>query len=150
MHIWVDADACPAAIKDILYRAAERVRVPMMLVANKLLRVPVSSYIRPIVVPSGIDAADHRIVRELAHGDLVITGDIPLACDVLAKGGHALDPRGELYTAENIEARLALRNHHAALREAGEDTERPAALDNVDRKRFADQLDRFLAKKKSS
>ena len=145
MHIWVDADACPAVIKDILYRAAERRNIQMTLVANKLLRVPPSPYIRALQVPRGIDVADSRIVREVAPGDLVITADIPLAADVIAKGGHALNPRGERYTPENIQERLALRNFLDVLRGTGERTGGPAALDNTDRKRFADQLDRFLA-----
>src|SRR5207248_9249586 len=148
MHIWVDADACPAVIKDILYRAAERTKVPMTLVANKLLRTPPSPYIRALQVPRGIDVADSHIVRELAAGDLVITADIPLAADVIAKGGHALNPRGQFYSAENIEERLALRNYLDELRGTGERTGGPAALDNTDRKRFADQLDRFVAQRK--
>ena len=148
MHIWVDADACPAVIKDILYRAAERSKLPMMLVATKFLRAPPSPYIRALQVPPGIDVADSHIVRELAPGDLVITADIPLASDVIAKGGHALNPRGEFYSTENIEERLALRNFLDELRGAGERTGGPAALDSTDRKRFADQLDRFLARLK--
>src|ERR1044072_7585409 len=95
MHIWVDADACPAVIKDILFRAAERLKIPLTLVANKLLRTPPSQFISALQVDRGIDAADSRIVRELAAGDLVITADIPLASDVIPKGGHALNPRGE-------------------------------------------------------
>ena len=146
MRIWVDADACPAAIKDILYRAAERRKIPMTLVANKLLRTPASPYIRALQVPRGIDVADSHIVRGLEAGDLVITADIPLAADVIAKGGRALNPRGELYSPENIQERLALRNFLDGLRGAGERTGGPAALDNTDRKRFADQLDRLLAK----
>jgi len=146
MRIWVDADACPAVIKDILYRAAERLKIPLTLVANKLLRTPPSPYIRALQVPRGIDVADSHIVRELAAGDLVVTADIPLAADVIAKGAHALNPRGEFYSPENIEERLALRNYLDELRGTGERTGGPAALDNTDRKRFADQLDRFLAK----
>ena len=146
MRIWVDADACPAVIKDILYRAAERKKIALTLVANKLLRTPASPYIRALQVPRGIDVADSHIVRELAPGDLVVTADIPLAADVIAKGAHALNPRGEFYTPENIHERLALRNYLEELRGAGERTGGPAALDNTDRKRFADQLDRFLAK----
>ena len=147
MRIWVDADACPAVIKDILYRAAERTRVATTLVANKLLRTPPSPYIRALQVPRGIDVADSHIVRELEAGDLVITADIPLAADVIAKGGHALNPRGEFYSPENIQERLALRNFLDELRGQGERTGGPAAPDNTDRKRFADQLDRFLAEK---
>jgi uncharacterized protein len=148
MHIWVDGDACPAVIKDILYRAAERAKVPMTLVANKLLRTPRSPYIRALQVPRGIDVADSHIVRELAPGDLVITADIPLASDVIGRGAHALNPRGEFYSAENIQERLALRNYLDELRGMGERTGGPAALDNTDRKRFADQLDRFLTRQK--
>ena len=146
MHIWVDADACPAVIKDILYRAAERTKIPLTLVANKLLRTPASPFIRALQVPHGIDVADSHIVRSLAPGDLVVTADIPLAADVIAKGAHALNPRGEFYSTENIQERLALRNYLDELRGSGERTGGPAALDNTDRKRFADQLDRFLAK----
>jgi uncharacterized protein YaiI (UPF0178 family) len=146
MHIWVDADACPAVIKDILYRAAERAKIAMTLVANQPLRTPPSQFIRAIQVERGIDVADSRIVRELEAGDLVITADIPLASDVIAKGGHALNPRGEFYSPENIAERLALRNYLDELRGSGERTGGPAALDNTDRKRFADQLDRFLGK----
>jgi uncharacterized protein len=146
MHIWVDADACPAVIKDILYRAAERRKIALTLVANKTLRTPASPYIRALQVPQGIDVADSHIVRNLAPGDLVITADIPLASDVIAKGAHALNPRGEFYSPENIQERLALRNYLDELRGQGERTGGPAALDNTDRKRFADQLDRFLQK----
>jgi uncharacterized protein len=146
VNIWVDADACPAVIKDILYRAAERLKIPMTLVANKPLHTPPSQYIKALQVPRGIDVADSHIVRELAPGDLVITADIPLAADVIAKGAIALNPRGELYSAENIQERLALRNYLDELRGTGERTGGPAALDNTDRKRFADQLDRLLSK----
>ncbi len=148
MRIWVDADACPAVIKDILYRAAERAKIQMALVASKFLRTPPSPYIRCLQVPRGIDVADGHIVRELEPSDLVITADIPLAADVIAKGGHALNPRGEFYSTENIQERLALRNYLDELRGMGERTGGPAALDTTDRKRFADQLDRFIAKQK--
>jgi uncharacterized protein YaiI (UPF0178 family) len=146
MQIWVDADACPAVIKDILYRAAERAKIRMTLVANKFLRTPPSPWIRALQVPRGFDVADSHIVRELAAGDLVITADIPLAADVIAKGGHALNPRGEFYTPDSIEERLALRNYLDELRGSGVQTGGPAALDQTDRKRFADQLDRFIAR----
>jgi hypothetical protein len=146
VHIWVDADACPAVIKDILFRAAERTQRPMTLVANQMLRTPPSRFIRAIQVPRGIDVADSHIVKELKAGDLVITADIPLAADVIAKGGHALNPRGEFYTTETIQERLALRNYLDELRGTGVRTGGPEALGNVERKRFADQLDRFLAK----
>ena len=146
MHIWVDADACPAVIKDILYRAAERLKIQITLVANKPLRTPPSLYVKALQVPRGIDVADSHIVKELAPGDLVITADIPLASDVIAKGGIALNPRGELYSPENIQERLALRNYLDELRGTGERTGGPAALDNTDRKRFADQLDKLLSR----
>jgi uncharacterized protein YaiI (UPF0178 family) len=146
MRIWVDADACPAVIKDILYRAAERLKIEMTLVANKALRTPPSPYIKALQVPRGIDVADSHIVKELAPGDLVITADIPLASDVIAKGARALNPRGELYSPENIQERLALRNYLDELRSTGERTGGPAALDNTDRKRFADQLDKLLSR----
>ena len=148
MRIWVDADACPAVIKDILYRAAERLKIPLTLVANKPLRTPPSPYIRALQVPRGIDVADSHIVRELKPGDLVVTADIPLAADVIAKGGHALNPRGELYTPDNIRERLQARDFLEKLRETGVQTGGPAPFDNTDRKRFADQLDKFLAKVK--
>ena len=146
MHIWVDADACPAVIKDILYRAAERTQRGMTLVANKMLRTPPSKFIRALQVPRGIDVADSHIVKGLKAGDLVITADIPLAADVIAKGGHALNPRGEFYTTETIQERLALRNYLDELRGTGVRTGGPEVLWSADRKRFADQLDRFLAK----
>jgi uncharacterized protein YaiI (UPF0178 family) len=149
MHIWVDADACPTAIKEILYRAAERGEIPLTLVANKLLAVPRSSWIRALQVSRGFDVADNEIARRLEKGDLVITADIPLAADVIARGGHAINPRGELYSVENIRERLAARDFMEKLRETGVQTGGPAPLDNTDRKRFADQLDKFLAKKKT-
>lgn len=146
MHIWVDADACPAVVKDILYRAAERLKIRMTLVANQFLRPPPSPWIRALQVPRGFDVADSHIVRELQPGDLVITADIPLAADVIAKGAHALNPRGEFYTPDTIQERLALRNYLDELRGSGVQTGGPPALDHADRKRFADQLDRFLAR----
>ena len=149
MRIWVDADACPAVIKDILYRAAGRTGILTTLVANKYLKLPHSPHLRAVQVAQGIDVADSHIVKELQAGDLVVTADIPLASDVIAKGGHALNPRGEFYTPDSIQERLALRNHLDQLRGAGERTGGPAALDNTDRKRFADQLDRFLAKRRA-
>jgi hypothetical protein len=148
MHIWVDADACPQVIKEILFRAAERSEIPLTLVANKLLAVPRSSWIRALQVSRGFDVADNEIAKRLEKGDLVITADIPLAADVIGRGGHALNPRGELYTAENIRERLATRDFMEKLRETGVQTGGPAALDNTDRKRFADQLDKFLARRK--
>ncbi len=147
MHIWVDADACPGVIKDILFRAAERKRIPMTLVANKLLRTPPSPYITAVQVPAGFDVADNRIVHEVCAGDLVITADIPLASAVIEKGGHALNPRGEFYSPENIRERLALRDFLEELRGSGVQTGGPNALSHNDRQNFANQLDRFLAKR---
>ena len=144
MQIWVDADACPKPIKEILYRAAERVRAPLTLVANKRLQPPPSKYIKAMVVPAGFDGADNRIVQQLQPGDLVITADIPLAAQVIAKGGHALNPRGELYTEETIRERLSMRNFMSELRETGVETGGPPALNPSDRQAFANQLDRLL------
>jgi len=146
MHIWVDADACPAVIKEILYRVAERRQTKMTFVANKPLRTRPSRFIRTIHVARGFDVADNEIARGLEPGDLVITADIPLAADVIARGGHALNPRGELYTPDNIRERLGMRDFLAKLRETGVQTEGESRLDQTDRKRFADQLDRFLAR----
>jgi len=150
MHIWVDADACPGAIKDILYRAAERRKIGMTLVANTLLKTPPSKFVRAIQVPRGFDVADGEIGKRLAPGDLVITADIPLAAQVVERGAHALNPRGEFYTPDNIQERLAQRDFLEALRAGGERTGGPAPLDAADRKRFADQLDRFLARQARS
>jgi hypothetical protein len=147
MHIWVDADACPAVIKDILYRAAERSGIALTLVANKPLRAPPSKYVRTIQVARGFDVADEEIGRRLAPGDLVITADIPLAAEVIGRGGHALNPRGEFYTPDNIRERLALRDFLEEQRSIGVATAGPAPLAAADRKRFADQLDRFLARR---
>ncbi len=144
MHIWVDADACPGVIKDILFRAAERVRVPLTLVANKLLRVPPSPYIQALQVPGGFDVADAEIARRCEAGDLVITADIPLATQVIDKGGHALNPRGEFYSNENIREALDLRNFMDGLRSSGVQTGGPPPLSHADRQAFANQLDRFL------
>ncbi len=145
MHIWVDADACPVVIKDILFRAAERMRVPLTLVANRLLRVPPSPYIRARQVPMGFDVADRHIMDEVAEGDLVITADIPLAAALIEQGAFVLSPRGECYSAENIRERLGLRDFMEGLRGAGADIGGPAALSQADRQAFARQLDRFLA-----
>ncbi|MFT5134662.1 MAG: hypothetical protein ACI9SC_003143 [Gammaproteobacteria bacterium] len=146
MKIWVDADACPVVIKDILYKAAERTAVKMTLVANQPLRIPRSVYISFVQVSPGFDVADNEIVRRLDAGDLVITADIPLAAEVIEKGGHALNPRGELYTVNNIKARLSMRDFMDTLRSSGVDTGGPPALNKSDRKSFADQLDKFLTK----
>lgn len=147
MQIWVDADACPSVIKDILFRAAERERVQITLVANQPLRVPASPYIRSVQVPAGFDVADKRIVELLAPADLVITADIPLAAAAIDKGAHALNPRGELYTKDNIRERLSMRNFMDELRGSGVATGGPAALNQRDRQAFANSLDSFLAKR---
>lgn len=146
MQIWVDADACPNVIKQILFRAAQRAQVSLTLVANQLLRTPPSRYIKAIQVPAGFDVADGKIVQQLQPGDLVVTADIPLAALVIEKGGHALNPRGEFYTTDNIKERLTLRNFMDELRNTGVNTGGPAVLGLSDRQAFANQLDRFLAK----
>lgn len=148
MKIWVDADACPVVIKEMLYRAANRTKIMTTLVANKTLRVPNSPYIRSLEVPKGFDVADNRIVQELTAGDLVITADIPLAAQVIEKHAHALNPRGEFYSTANIAERLAMRNFMEELRASGVETSGPAALNLSDRQQFAAELDRFLARAK--
>lgn len=150
MKIWVDADACPVVIREILFRAAARTGVMLTLVANQPIRVPGSANIRMIQVASGYDIADNEIVKRLAPGDLVITSDIPLAAEAIAKGGIALSPRGELYTRENIGARLNMRDFLESMRASGVDTGGPPALGQGDRKRFADRLDRYLSKGSAS
>lgn len=146
MQIWVDADACPGVIKDILFRAAERARVQVTLVANQSMRIPVSPHVRLVQVPAGMDVADKRIIELLAPGDLVITADIPLAAAAIDKGAHALNPRGELYTKDNIRERLSMRNFMDELRGSGVATGGPAVLSQRDRQAFANSLDSFLAK----
>lgn len=146
LQIWVDADACPVVIKEILFRAAERTKIMTILIANKLLKVPPSPYIRAMQVPAGFDVADNKIVQELHAGDLVITADIPLAAQVIAKGGHALNPRGEFYSVANINERLAMRNFMEELRGSGVDISGPSAFSQSDRQAFAAELDRFLAR----
>jgi uncharacterized protein YaiI (UPF0178 family) len=145
MNIWVDADACPAAVKEILYRAAERARVPLTLIANQPLRTPPSPFIRAVQVPRGFDVADHEIARRMTAGDLVVTADIPLAAQVIERGGYALDPRGELHSADTIHERLTMRNFMDELRASGVQTGGPPPLAQADRQRFANQLDRLLA-----
>jgi len=146
MQIWVDADACPAVIKDILYRVAERTQIQVTLVANQLLRVPGSKFIRSVQVPSGADVADAEIVERLSPGDLVVTGDIPLAAQVLEKGGYALNPRGDFYTKDTIAQQLTMRAFMEELRSGGVDTGGPAAFSQSDRQQFANALDRHLAR----
>jgi uncharacterized protein YaiI (UPF0178 family) len=147
MRIWVDADACPGAIKDILFRAAERVKVELILVANRPVRTPPSPYLRSIRVPAGFDVADRRIAELMQPGDLVVTADVPLAAAVVSQGGLALDPRGELYTEENIGDRLATRDLMDELRAGGMVTGGPRAFGKGDRQAFANQLDRLLARR---
>lgn len=146
MRIYIDADSCPVVIKEILYRAAGRVRVPLVLVANQYLAIPESEYISCIEVPAGPDIADDRIADMVEPNDLVITADLPLADRVVRKGGFALNPRGDLYTAENIKDRLATRDLMDVLRNSGMDTGGPSAFNMKDRQYFANQLDRFLVK----
>ena len=146
MHIWVDGDACPGVIKEILFRAAERAKIPLTLVANKLLRVPPSPYITALQVPGGFDVADNEIAQRCEPGDLVITADIPLAAQVVEKGGHALNPRGEFYSMENIREALNLRDFMDGLRSSGVQTGGPPAFSQADRQAFGNQLDRFLRK----
>ena len=146
MKIWVDADACPVVIKEILFRAAERAAVQVTLVANQPVQIPASRYISFFQVAQGFDVADNEIVQRLKTGDLVITGDIPLAADVIEKGGHALNPRGELYSADNIKARLSMRDFMETMRASGVNTGGPPALNKSDRQAFANQLDKYLTK----
>ena len=146
MRIWVDADACPKAIKEILFRAAERVQVRLTLVANRMLRTPRSPYLDAIQVPAGFDEADYRIVQLMKPGDLVVTADIPLAAEVIKNGGHALDPRGDLLTDENIQERLATRDLMDQLRSTGLEGGGPAPLSKGDRQDFANRLDQLLTR----
>ena len=145
MKIWVDADACPVVIKDILFRAAERKGIQLTLVANQQVSIPHSKYINFIQVAQGFDVADNEIVNRLDAGDLVITSDIPLAADILEKGGLALNPRGEMYSANSIQAQLTMRDFMETMRSSGVNTSGgPAPLNKADRKSFADQLDKWL------
>jgi hypothetical protein len=146
MKIWVDADACPAVIKEILFRAAERCQISTTLVANHSLRIPPSRFIRFVQVTQGFDVADNVIVQRLQPGDLVVTGDIPLAAEAIEQGATALSPRGELYTTSNIRARLNMRDFMEGLRSSGVDTGGPASLNQADRQAFANELDRLLTR----
>lgn len=148
MKIWVDADACPKVIKEILFRAAERVQVELLLVANQTIPTPPSSLIRSIRVAAGFDIADNYIVQNCQPGDLVITADIPLAAEVIDKNASALNPRGEFYSPENIRQRLNMRDFMDTLRSSGIDTGGPSAFGQTERQAFANQLDRFLAQHK--
>lgn len=147
MHIWVDADACPGVIKEILYRAALRIGIPLTLVANQPLQTPPSPLIRPVQVGQGVDVADNHIAKHLKPGDLVITGDIPLAAQVIARGGEAINPRGERYTPDNIRERLAVRDFLEELRSTGVNTGGPPPLGLTERQAFANALDRLLAER---
>ncbi len=144
MQIWVDADACPNVIKEILFRAADRRKITVTLVANQLIRTPPSPYIKALQVPGGFDIADNKIIELARPGDLVVTADVPLAALVLARHGHVLDPRGEFYTRDTIEERLSMRNFMDGLRASGLETGGPAPMNQGDRQAFANQLDRFL------
>ncbi|KHT63061.1 hypothetical protein RJ45_13775 [Photobacterium gaetbulicola] len=146
MKIWVDADACPNVVKDIVFRAANRVGVAVTLVANQFIRVPPSPYIKSIQVESGFDVADNYIVQQAEPGDLVVTADIPLADEVITKGAHALNPRGEMYTKDTIKQRLQMRDFMETMRSSGVQTGGPAPLSQADRQNFGNKLDAFLAK----
>ena len=146
MQIWVDADACPNVIKAILFKAAERQQIPLTLVANQFIQTPPSPLIKSVQVPAGFDVADDHIVQQMQAGDLVITADIPLAAEVVEKQGHALNPRGEFYSKENIRQRLAMRDLMEELRGAGQVTGGPPTMSQSDRREFANKLDRFLVR----
>lgn len=146
MHIWVDADACPGPMKEILYRAAERRSLPLTLVANHALSTPPSRLIRAVQVPQGFDVADNYIAERLQAGDLVVTADIPLAAQAIEKGAHAINPRGERYTPDNIRERLTMRDFMDLMRGSGEVTGGPPPLSQADRQAFANALDRLLAR----
>lgn len=151
MKIWVDADACPVVIKEILFRAAERMKIETILVANHAMRIPPSKYISRVQVSSGFDVADDEIVKRVEKGDLVITGDIPLASEVIDNGGQALNPRGELYTTENIRSILNVRDFMDTMRSSGvEMNGGPPPLSQTDRQNFANNLDRILAQNKAN
>ena len=144
MKIWVDADACPVVVKEILFRAATRWQIHVTLVANQMLRTTPSAWIRSIQVPQGFDVADHYIVTNTVSGDLVITGDIPLAAQVLEKGAYAMTPRGERFDADSIAERLSMRAMLEQLRDAGVQTGGPAVFSQTDRREFANALDRLM------
>lgn len=148
MTIWVDADACPVVVKEILFRAAVRTETLVVFVANQPIRVPPSPFIKTIQVLSGFDVADNEIVQQACAGDLVVTADIPLAAEIVAKQCVALNPRGEIYTKENIRGRLNMRDFMETLRSSGIQTGGSPPYDQTDRQRFANQLDTYLAKQK--
>lgn len=146
MHIYVDADACPKVIKEVLYKAVKRLKVQMTMVADQFMQIPKSEYIKFIKVPSEIDSADEKIVELTKPGDLIITADIPLADQVVTKSAFAINPRGELYTEQNIKDRLAMRDIMAEIRSTGVDTGGPPPFNQKNKELFANQLDRFLTK----
>lgn len=146
MKILVDADACPKPIKEILFRAANRLKISTLLLANQPLRVPMSPFIKFLQVSSGLDVADNMILNLLEKGDLVITADIPLAAAVVAKAGYALNPRGEFYSTENVQQKLTMRNFMETLRETGQALGGPSSLTARDHQAFGNALDKFLAK----
>ena len=146
MKIWVDADACPVAVKEILYRAANRTRIELTLIANQMLRVPPSPWIKALQVPAGFDVADQKIAQEVVAGDVVVTADVPLAALVIAKGAVVIEPRGEVLDKGNIQERLSMRNFMESLRNSGVETGGPASLSSADRQAFANQLDRLLSR----
>lgn len=146
MKIWVDADACPVVIKQILFKAAERTGVELILVANKPMRTPPSRNIKSLQVNGGFDVADNEIVKRVSANDLVVTADIPLASEVIEKGGYALNPRGELYTADTIRERLNMRDFMDTMRASGVNTGGPPALSQRDRQAFANNLDKLLTR----
>lgn len=148
MQIWVDGDACPVEIKDLLFRAAVRVKVKLTLVANQTIRIPKSEYLSLLTVPSGLNVADKQIVELLQPGDLVVTGDIPLAAHVVQKGGIALDPRGDILDEANIGERITMRNLMDELRGSDMVTGGPAPFGPKDKQAFANQLDRILARRR--
>jgi uncharacterized protein YaiI (UPF0178 family) len=146
MRIWVDADACPVVIKEILFRAAERKQIPLTLVANKPMHIPKSPFISAKQVGQGFDVADDFIASQVTPGDIVITADIPLAAEVLDKGGHAINPRGERYSQETIRQKLGMRDFMDTLRSSGIQTGGPPPLNQTDRRNFANELDRLLTR----
>ncbi|NVD08712.1 YaiI/YqxD family protein [Vibrio sp. JPW-9-11-11] len=142
--IWVDADACPVVVRDILYRAAERTGVEVTLVANQFIRTPASNKVTMLQVQAGFDVADNEIVKRCQAGDLIITSDIPLADEIITKGAHALSPRGEMFSKENIKSRLNIRDFMETMRSSGIQTGGPAPLNQADRQQFANHLDKWL------
>lgn len=146
MQIWVDADACPNVIKDILFRADERKKISLILVANQPLKIPASVFIQSVQVPAGFDVADNHIAQHVVAGDIVITADIPLAADIVKKGAHGINPRGTLYNNNNIKQALSMRNFMEELRSSGQATRGPPPLNNKDKQAFANTLDRLLSK----